>query len=111
MMERDRPHCNRQSQSDAAGSAIARGVDAEERREDRLLRCLLPGLAPGGMARTDDAQPAPRSGKKPPKVALPPILLNCQPDDVENIGDAPGSLLIIYPRHRRTDFADARGGS
>lgn len=33
------------------------------------------------------------------------------PHDVENIGDAPGSLLIIYPRHRRTDFADARGGS
>jgi mannose-6-phosphate isomerase-like protein (cupin superfamily) len=33
------------------------------------------------------------------------------PHDVENIGDAPASLLIIYPRHRRTDFADARGGS
>jgi mannose-6-phosphate isomerase-like protein (cupin superfamily) len=30
------------------------------------------------------------------------------PHDVENIGDGPGSLLIIYPRHRRADLADAK---
>jgi len=31
------------------------------------------------------------------------------PHDVENIGDEPGRMLIIYPRHRRADLADPRG--
>ncbi len=37
-------------------------------------------------------------------LAWDPII----PHDVQNIGDEPGRMLIIYPRDRRADPADAR---
>jgi transcriptional regulator with XRE-family HTH domain len=106
--------------TEGPGGVVLLEVDAGTSRDVCVLEAVVPpGMATGVHAHQGDEHHLVLSGRwrmtqgeqtfelgPGDYLAWDPTV----PHDVENIGDEPGRLLVIYPRHgRRPAAADGRG--